>query len=307
MKERQRIKWLVILFLGVVFLGSSPATIHGQTNSLPAIEVIDSRGKSLRVQETINDLVAILPSDVEILYELGAGDKITGRGEYANYPQEVEKIPIVSSEGIINVEEIIHLDPDLILIGQMAASEETVNKLEQVGIPVFVSDAQSIEDIYTTIEALGLLVGEELAATQLVEKMQATFDEYASKAEEQIGPSVYFEVSPLEFGLYTAGEGTFMDELAKVLHAKNIFAHERGWPEISQEQVIQRSPEVIVSTDTQPDAVKEISQRKGWEKIPAVESQRIYQVDTDVFSRPGPRLMEAVQELYDILYGPADS
>ena len=118
---------------------------------------------------------------------------------------------------------------------------------------------------------------------------------------------MYFEVSPLQWGLWTAGKGTFMDELATLCGLENAFADVEGWGEISEEQVIARDPDYIVTITMYygegPTPVEEIKGRAGWENLKAVVNDNILNADSNEISRPGPRLQDAVKTLYEFVYG----
>lgn len=118
---------------------------------------------------------------------------------------------------------------------------------------------------------------------------------------------MYFEVSPLEWGLWTAGKNTFMDELATLCGVTNAFADVDGWAEISEEQVLDRNPDFIVTNTMYygegPTPVEEIASRAGWEAVTAVQLGNIYNADSNAESRPGPRLVQAAEELYNFFYG----
>ena len=150
---------------------------------------------------------------------------------------------------------------------------------------------------------IGKLAGKSGRAEQLCESMQAAFAEVSGKVpadgEEK---TVYFEVSPLAYGLWTAGSGTFMDELATMCGVTNAFADISGWQSVSEEQVIERNPDYIVSIAGMGDtAVEEIMGRDGWGDIGAVKNGRVYNADSNAISRPGPRLKDAAIELYHFL------
>ena len=137
--------------------------------------------------------------------------------------------------------------------------------------------------------------------------MKQSFQELSDKAAAHADkPSVYFEISPLKDGLWTAGAGTFMDEAASLLGAKNVFGDVTGWAGISEEQVIQRDPGYIVTTDkysgTGPTPEQEIAGRTGWGHLSAVKDGHILNLSDDSLVRPGPRLKDGVKELYDFLY-----
>ena len=274
-----------------------------------AVTFTDMTGREITLDAPADRIVALTASDCEILYALGAGDKLVGRGEYCDYPAEVFEVPSVQSGYETNIEQIIELKPDVLVMATMAQTVEQVEQLENAGIKVVVSDAQNIEGVYTAINMLGTLTGKTAEATTIVDSMKKTFDEVSAKAGEESAGSIYFEVSPLQYGLWTAGKGTFMDEIANMLGLKNAFADVEGWAEISEEQVIERAPDYILTITMYfgegPTPEEEILSRAGWENIPAVKNKKILNLQNNELSRPAPRLADAARMLYDLIHGTA--
>ena len=272
----------------------------------PAVSVTDMMGREITLTAPATRIVALTAADCEILCALGCGDALVGRGEYCDYPASVLEKPSVQSGYNTNIEEIIALQPQVVLMGTMAQTTEQVEALSAAGIQVVVSDAQDIEGVYTAIRLIGALMGKDAEAEALVGGMQATFAQIAEQAQPS-GKTVYFEVSPLQWGLWTAGKGTFMDELATLCGLENAFADVEGWGEISEEQVIARDPDYIVTITMYygegPTPVEEIKGRAGWETLKAVVNDNILNADSNEISRPGPRLQDAVKTLYDFVYG----
>jgi len=269
-----------------------------------AVKVTDMAGREIVLDKPAGKIVAVTASDCEILYAIGAGDKLVGRGEYCDYPAEVADLPSVESGAETNVEQIIALDPDVVIMNFMAQSKEQVAALENAGITVVMNNAVTIEDIYTSIILLGAITGKDSEAASVITDMKSIFDSI-DQSSENAGKTVYFEVSPLEYGLWTAGKGTFMDEIAGLLGLTNIFADVDGWGEVSQEQVIERNPDYIVTiTMYSGEGVKpvdEIAGRDGWQSISAVKNGRIYNADSNEISRPGPRIANAAKAFYDFV------
>ena len=273
------------------------------------LTVTDMTGREITLDAPATRIVALTASDVEIIYALGAGDLLVGRGEYCDYPEEVLEKPEVKSGAETNLEEILALEPDVIIMATMAQTVDQVNALEQAGVKVIVSDAQNLEGIYTAITLIGDVVGKKDEAAALVKEMQDTFAAIRSKASDS-GKTVYFEVSPLEWGLWAAGKGTFMDELAEICGLTNAFAEVEGWAEVSEEQVLAKDPDFIVTTSMYwgegPTPVEEILGRAGWDQLKAVQNNQVFNADSNAITRPGPRLMEAVKALFDFVYGAAE-
>lgn len=287
-------------------LSSEPVS-QSSDSSASGINVTDMMGREITLEEPANRIVALSAADCEILYAIGAGDTLVGRGEYCNYPEAVASVPAVDSGSEMNIEQVIALEPQVLLMSAMAQTAEQVETLEAAGIKVVVSDADTIEDVYTSIEMIGTLMGKGQQAQQVISSMQSAFRDIESKAAGGQGKSVYFEVSPLEYGLWTAGSGTFMDEIADMLGLENAFSDVEGWAEISEEQVLERNPDYIVTITMYygegPTPVEEILGRSGWENLTAVKNGAIFNADSDSISRPGPRLAVAAEELYQFVYG----
>lgn len=265
------------------------------------ISVTDMSGRTVILEKSAEKVVALTAADCEILFALGAGDLLVGRGEYCDWPEEVLSAPAVQSGYETNIEQIIALAPDAVIMSMMEQTEEQVDMLEKAGIKVVQSYAQNIEEIYTAIELIGAVTGRDDEAAALIGGMKDEFTACGKSAAENEGKTVYFEVSPLEYGLWTSGSGTFMDELAGMLGMTNIFADFEGWAEVSEEQVIEMNPDYIVTISMYfgegPTPVEEIMGREGWQNITAVKNGAILNADSNEISRPGPRLVDAVKTL----------
>ena len=295
-------KKLVSLFLALVMAFSLTAAFAEST----AVTVTDMAGREITLDAPATKVVALTASDCEILAALGAEDTLVGRGEYCDYPESVLEVPAVQSGADTNLEQIIALEPQVVVMAKMAQTEEQVAALEKAGIRVVVSDAQDIEGVYTAIRLIGALVGRNDEAEAMVADMQSAFADIAAKSENT-GKTVYCEVSPLQWGLWTAGKGTFMDELATMCGLTNAFADVEGWAEISEEQVLERDPDYIVTISMYygegPTPVEEIKSRAGWDALKAVQNDAIFNADSNEVSRPGPRLKDAAEALYTFVTG----
>ena len=292
-------KLLAALLAALLTLGAACALAQGVT-------VTDMYGREVTLDEPVTRIVALTAADCEILCALGGESLLVGRGLYCDYPESILSVPVVQSGAETNIEEILALAPQAVLMGDMAQSQEQVSQLEQNGVRVVISDANDIAGTYTAIRMIGALTGLDNAAEVLIADMQATFEQVAAGSESS-GKTVYFEVSPLQYGLCTAGKNTFMDELAALCGLTNAFADVDGWASISEEQVLARDPDYIVTTamyygegDTPVD---EIVSRPGWEGLKAVKNGCVYNADSNAVSRPGPRLKDAVLELYNFVNG----
>lgn len=272
-----------------------------------AVEVTDMTQRTVTLDAPAARVVAITAANVEVLYALGAGDTLVGRGEYCDYPTEALDVPSVKSGTDLNVEEILALEPDVVLMDTMGQTTEQVEALENAGVKVVMTKEDGIEGVYTAIELIGKVVGKNDEAAALVADMKNTFAEVTAAAKDAdfAGKTVYFEISPLQWGLWTGGNGTFMDEIGQMLGLTNIFADVDGWASVSEEQVLERNPDFIVTTSSYygegPTPVEEIEQRAGWENVTAVANGDVFNADSNSFTRPGPRLADAAKALLEFL------
>ena len=275
----------------------------------PGIVITDMSGREVRLDAPATKVVALTAADVETLFAIGAGDLLVGRGEYCNYPPEALDVQSVQSGYETNIEQIIALQPQLLIMAKMDQNEDQVRQCEDAGVTVFVTDAQDIAGTYTAIDSIGKLVGKEAAAEGVIDGMKDIFADLVSMAAAAGGAqkSIYFEVSPLEFGLWTAGNNTFMNEVSGLLGIRNIFDDVEGWAEISEEQVLERNPDYILTVGMYfgdgPTPVESILMRPGWESITAIRNEAILNLTEDELSRPGPRLALGAQMLYEFVYG----
>lgn len=286
---------------------SASEETNGDDSAFP-LTVTDAIDNEITLEEEPERIVSLMPSNTEITFALGQGDKVVGVSDNDTYPEEVQDIEQVGGMEF-NVEVIISLDPDVVLAheSQIASSQEAFEQLKDADIDVFtVADATDVDTTYDTIENIGQVVGAEEEAGQVVMEMQEGFaelDEITSEAAEEDRPSVFFEISPSP-DIFTAGQNTFLDELLQVIHADNAAGEQEGWVEMDPEAIIELNPEVIITTygSYVEDPVGEVTSRDGFDAVDAVADERIYDVDSDMVSRPGPRLVDGTREIAEAVY-----
>ena len=285
--------------------GDAEQSVGDPTGGEAAIVVTDQKDRVIELDAPATRVIALTASDCEIIYALGAEDTLVGRGEYCTYPAEVAQVEMVASGSETNLEQIISLAPQVVLMNEMDQTEEQVNALENAGIRVVVNDANNIEETYESIEIIGAIVGKDAEAKAIVDGMKSAFGEMEANKEAGEGKTVYFEISPLEYGLWTAGTGTFMDEVANMMGLTNIFGDVKGWVQVSEEQVLQRNPDYIVTVAMYfgegMTPVEEILSRTGWSNVAAIKNNAILNLQNDELSRPGPRLVDGAQLLFEMI------
>jgi len=304
-------KKLIALFLaiGFIFVGTSCNKIANSNSNSTSnqYKVIDNRGKEITFEKAPQKIISLLPSDTEIIYALGDGDKLIAVDTYSNYPEEAKKKQQLDSGSKTNIEAIIGLKPDVVILGQMAQTVDQFKQLEDAGIKVVVTEAGSIAETYKVIEMMGKTLNKEAKATEIINGMKSDFDKIKAEVKNKAPKKVYIEISPLQHKLWSCGKGTFQDELLTMIGATNIFSDISSWKEVSEEQVLSRNPDIIITTVGPmygvSDPVSEIKSRANWNKIDAVKNGKVFVTDSDAIQRPGPRLATAAKDLVKIIYG----
>ena len=297
-------KKLVSLFLAVLMLMCIPAALAENSS----VTVTDMFDREVTISGPVNRILVLEPAECEIVCALGGEALLVGRGAFCDYPASVLALPALQSGSLTNIEEVLALQPDLVIMNGMDHPKEQVDQLESNGIQVISTYAANIEETYECIRLIGAAIGKQTEAEALVADMQATFADIRAKSP-QTGKTVYFEISPLQWGLWAAGKNTFMDEIAAICGLNNIFADVDGWGAVSEEQVLARDPDYIVTITMYygegPTPVEEIMARESWQTLKAVANGQVFNANSDTISRPGPRLKDAAQELFGFLNGTA--
>ncbi|MCR6097418.1 ABC transporter substrate-binding protein [Salipaludibacillus agaradhaerens] len=272
------------------------------------VTVTDGVGQEVTIEETPETIASLLPSSTEIVFELGAGDRMIGVSEYCNFPEETADIQVIGAQDM-DAELILSLSPDLLLVQEYHYQnhEDVLNEYEEAGIDVLVmGSAESFEETYDTIHMIGEATGTSDEADQIVTSMEERLEEIREQAEtisEEDRQTVWVEVGPSP-DIFTTGQGTFMHEMLEAINATNAAEEESGWVQFTEEEIVTLEPDVIVTTYgyyiDNPEA--DVLARDGWSEVPAVQNERVYDVDNDTVTRPGPRLIEGVETLAKLVY-----
>nr|WP_233448902.1 ABC transporter substrate-binding protein [Listeria weihenstephanensis] len=284
----------------LVLAGCGAQMTSEKTAQNPEYIATDATGAKIELDAKPKKIVSLIPSNTEILYRLGVGENVVGVTSSDDYPAEVKNVPVVATTEI-NVEKIIGMKPDLVLghASMMSYNKDAYDQIKKANIPLFVvADAQDFDAAYKTFTQIGDLTGKTKEAEKLVSSMKATDKSSRKEAAKKVDTKVkvWLEISP---DLYTAGQDTFINEMLTNIEATNIVS-ETGYPQYSEEQVIKAAPDVIITI--YPNAKQEIAKRSAWKNIPAVKNNRIYEVDPSIVSRPGPRLIEGQEALFNAIY-----
>jgi iron complex transport system substrate-binding protein len=275
------------------------ATPRGTTYPLT---VQDDAGRSVTVPKRPVRIVSLAPSNTELLFALGLGDRVAGVDQYSNYPPAAQAKPKIGGYSATSLEQVVALDPDLILAAGITRPD-VLNALAGRGLATVVLNPTTVAGVLANMTLLGQItdVG---ANAQVLRDSLAT--RVAAVTERLKGattkPRAFVELDPTQF--FSIGPKSYVDDLITIAGGTNIAADTgTPYPQFSQEQILARDPEVILLGDgsqgVTPEAVKG---RAGWAGISAVKSGRIVVLDEDVFLRPGPRAVDALEQLVRYLH-----
>ncbi len=291
MKKQFKVIYLFII-LAVILAACS-------TNS-------DKSTKNEQSEKSYERIISLIPSNTEILYELGLGDKVVGVSTVDDYPKEVKDKKQFDAMKL-NKEALLKAKPDLILAheSQKSTDGKVLNGLKDSGVKVvYVKNAQSIDEMYETFKQVGKVTGKEKEANALVKETKNNIKKVVNSVPKDAkSQKVFMEVSS-EPEIYTAGKNTFFDDMLKQLKAKNSFSNLDGWQKVSKEAIIKKNPDVMISTMgiSEKDYQQIIDKRGGFESLNAVQKGRIEAVNGDQISRPGPRIDDGLKALRDAIY-----
>ncbi len=296
--------------------GGAPATPLPQTPSATAtaaaapIVLTDGLGRSVVLAAPAQQIVSIAPSGTEILFAIGAGPQVIGRDRNSDYPEAAKKVADIGGSDVydkLNTELILSLKPDLVLAGHITPPEQ-IKALEDLGVTVFMlSNPTDLDGMYANLRTTAQLTGHETEAEALITSLQARVTAVEARlANVQDKPLVFYEVDGSDTKApWTSGPGSFIDTLIGMAGGRNLGAILKDeWSQISLEELVKQDPDLILLGDSVWGGVtpEVVQQRAGWEALSAVKNHRIFPIDDSIMSRPGPRLVDALETLVKLLH-----
>jgi ABC-type Fe3+-hydroxamate transport system substrate-binding protein len=310
---------LVLTFLALICAlllaacGTTSAT-GGTTGSSTPLLAKDANGTAITIPATAPQrIISLTAGNSEMLAAIGAGSRVVAVDATTNYPADLATKPKVSdpATGAVNVEQVVALKPDLVLSWNHFSGDAD-QKLMQAGVMVIDLPGMDLSGTLTEIRLVGQLIHAESAANTLVDGLQKRIDMVKNKVASATPLSVYMEVGYSPAPPYAFGASSFGDEVIKLAGGTNIFGTETsggGYPAVSDERIIAANPAVIILTEDpayggDPQAV---GKRPGWADIAAVKNGKVYAINPDPIQRPGPRLVDALEQVAKLLHPEAFS
>ncbi len=263
--------------------------------------MIDDAGREVAIVSLPQRIVSLVPSATSILVALGAADQLVARTDFDHDP-ELAGLAVFSETLTPSVERIVDLDPDLVVAWPHASTRGTMERLAAAGMPLYQVDARSIADIMATIERLGALVGRPQRADSLIDVIRRRIRDERRRVLARPRPSVLFLL--WHDPPYTAGPGSYVHEIVEAAGGRNAFADlGRDWGQASAEMIVLRDPDwIVVPQGDGHDVPLAVLRASPWAGLSAVREGRVLTVDGDRFSRPGPDVADAVEELARALH-----
>jgi len=298
------ILFALLLITSLLLTACGPLTESFGTKPLV---FVDDLGNTIEFSDYPQRIVSISPSTTEILFAIGAGDKVVGRDDYSLYPEEALSITSVGALwGELPTEAILALEPDLVVAAQII-SEDQVGALRDLGLNVYwQANPTTYEDLWENLRNFGKLTSHEDETEALIVDLDTRVKAVQEKvAPLSYHPSVFYELDATDPSApWTAGAGTFIDYIISNAGGSNaVSALEGDYIQISTEELIAANPDVILLADAPYGVTPEIvAERPGWDVIAAVVNGALYPIDPNIMSVPGPRLVVALEETAKILH-----
>jgi len=269
-------------------------------SNLMAIDLIDDIGRSVKLEQAARRIISLAPHVTENLFAAGVGHLIVGVVSYSDYPEQAKSIPIVGAYNNINIELIVGLQPDLIIAWKEGNQKQQVEKLEALGLTVYVNEPKALPEIARSIRHFGMLTGLEetatLASQNFLAKLAALQKQYSAKKEI----SVFYQI--WNQPLLTVNNKQSIGHIIKLCSGRNIFAELSALtPKVSIESVIALDPSVIIASGMNEARPEWLDGWKQWPFLQAVKHKHLFFVPPDIIQRHSPRILEGARQVCQAL------
>ncbi len=292
--SKMHLKYLIAVIIAIILLSGDPVT---------AKTVNDQLGRKLVVPDDPQRIVSLAPSITEIIFQLNQAHRLKGVTQHSNYPAQALALPKVGSYVRLDLERILALSPDLCIAIKDGNPKEIVDRLQSMKIPVYVVDPRDLETVIQTILEIGRLLNASEHAEMLSKTMHHRLQQVMKiAAENEKRPRVFIQIGIAP--IISAGSKTFIHDLILKAGGINVAAGSTAYPRYSREQVLALSPEIIIITSMARQAgfEKVKTDWSRWANLPAARNQSIYLVDSDLFDRPSPRLLDGLELLVKLIH-----
>jgi iron complex transport system substrate-binding protein len=264
-------------------------------------EITDDAGRHVSLPQRVNRVISLAPNLTEIVFAVGAGDRLVGRTSYCDYPAEAKAVAEIGDTLHPSLERVISLKPQLVLISTASQLEVFTQQLQNQNIAVFVTDPHDLDGVFRSIEQVGLILGHEEQAKLLVRKLRDRANAVEQAVKQKPPVRVFYQLSAEP--LYTAGHDAFVTDLIRRAGAVSVTAGVPGaWPKYSNESALAAKPEAIILPTGGSMGTGNLTVTEALRQSPAVLEGRVYKINDDHLVRPGPRAVEGLEEMARALH-----
>jgi iron complex transport system substrate-binding protein len=264
--------------------------------ALAAVEVVDDDGALVQLEQPAGRIVSLAPSLTEMLFAIGAGEKIVGVVEYSDFPSAAADLPVIGRHDLLDLEAIVALQPDLVVSWKSGNPAAAVERLRQLGMTVYVAEPRELQSIPAHLERLAILAGTERSAQAVAEEFAATVEQLRQSYSRQNGVRVFYQVwdSPL----ITAGGNELINDMITLCGGLNIFADlSLMAPKVNTEAVLVRNPQVIIASGMDIARPEWLDDWRDWPQLDAVAAGHLYFIPPDLVQRHTPRALLGASQM----------
>lgn len=287
---------LFVFALSLFFDGCKIKTEQNQAN-IPTREVTDDLSKKVVIPQNIERAVSLAPNLTENIFAVGAGDRLVGVTTFCNYPPEAEKIAKVSDTQTPNMEAIIALKPNVVFVSTASQLENFTKTLERQNIAVFVTNPQNLEDVLQNLRKFGELFG----TSDKAEKLIAELENRVKAVEEKVigKPKIKVFVQIDKNSLYTIGRDSFITDLINRAGGESVTKDvATAYPKLSKETALALNPDAIILSESPNN----LEPNEVFKNSNAVKNGKVFKINADIISRPAPRIVDALEQIADVLH-----
>lgn len=285
---------ILALILSVILTGCAQ-----QSEPQKAVETtvaVDGLGRSVQIPAKVERAISLAPNLTETLFAIGAGDRLVGVTTYCNYPEAALAVEKVGDTMTPNIERIIALKPQLVLVSTASQLESFMRTLDERGIAVFVAAPTDIKGVAKDMRTLGKIFGVSESAETAVRSFEERIAKVATEHNDKKPVSVFLQVS--NEPLFTIGKESFLNEVIETAGGISVTKDvATAYPKISKETAAAMAPDVIILSESDDNSEPNAALKNS----PAVKNGRVYKINADIISRPGPRTAEALERIADLL------
>ncbi len=261
-----------------------------------AVTVVDDAGRRVTLAAPAQRIISMAPHVTELLFAAGGGERIVGAINFSDYPEAAKKIPLIGSNAQIDMERVIALKPDLLIVWQSGNTGRQLEQLGKLGIPVFHSEPNRLDEVATSLTRFGRLLGTEKVAAASAAEFRASIASLGARYARRPPVRVFYQI--WDKPLFTLSSMHIIDDAIRLCGGDNIFAGLKVVaPSVSTEAVLQANPEAIFGGDQHDPDDAGIAIWKAYRSMLAVERGNLFRLEGELLTRPGPRIAQGVAQL----------